>query len=108
MSSYLYSFLRTLQDLYFLGSCLLYLKPKKTTCKTEEKLITQIELRGINLTLISSTKGDLEIRVPRGMVINSKILFLDTDGISRLPYIDEALANQSAGNYVEHPEESLV
>jgi hypothetical protein len=108
MLHYLYSYLQIIKDLLSLGRFLIYLRPSLKTSNLEGKSITEIRLEGINIGLLTTKEGDLEIRIPRGLIINSKIIFLDTDGKSRLTDIDEALANPNSGSYIPHPEEALI
>jgi hypothetical protein len=78
-----------------------------STSHNESRTTIRIKLGALELTLIATDAGDLEISVPRGLILSSKIILLDTDGVSRLSHIDEALSG-SSGEYIYHPEEAVL
>ena len=109
--TYLYSPVERLKQFYSLIKFLITLGFSIESSIEQGKTTTHIELESLNISIRVTDKGDLSISVPRGLILNASLILLDTDGIDRLPYVEEVLTNQDSnkqGNYIRHPEEEEI
>jgi hypothetical protein len=102
--TYLFSLIRKLKQFYSLIKFSMSIGFSIETIVEQGNSTTQIKLERLQTLIRFTDKGDLTIAVPRGIIISGSVILFDTDGIDRLPYTEQALANE--GLYIGHPEES--